>query len=192
LLGILASTRQTWTVVRRWFSIGLVMAACSSGTAPSAGPTTVSISVVTVLASDAPRVALVERFLVAFNAGDEKTVLALFNDAPVVSDCDYAKVSVVEFRGRSEVTAWLAARFADHDQLVPTVVSNENPDPASSAIGVEFARRTNDTLRRLGFPHGVKPQLATKIRFTGSGEGLRIETFANGPGGGPASDCKPS
>lgn len=135
--------------------------------------------------------ALVEQFVAAFNGGDRAGVLVLMSDDPGVSDCDYATASVVDLRGRDQVSAWLDARMSEHDQLTLSSISNSNPDPASAAIGVSFSRRTNDTLRRLGFVDGLTPQVGAKIRFTGSGAELRIEEFANGPVGGPSELCRP-
>ena len=43
----------------------------------------------------------------------------------------------------------------------------------------------------LGFADGVRPQSGAKVQFTGSGTGLRISVFANGPGGGPSKLCEP-
>jgi len=51
---------------------------------------------------------------------------------------------------------------------------------SSTALGVVYARRTSDTLRSLGQPDGIKPQLATKIILTADGK--RIGAFSNGCG----------
>ena len=150
-----------------------------------------SVTVVTVLASDAPRVVLAEHFIAAFNRGDRLAVLALMVDDPSVSDCDYATAMVVDLQGGHEVSAWLRGRIADHDRFLIERIENENTDASSAALGVTFARRTSDSLRALGFADGVQPQSAAKIRFTGSGTDLRIEAFANGPGGGPSTLCEP-
>ena len=149
------------------------------------------VTVATVLVSDAPRVALAERFIDAFNRGDRAALLALLIDDPSVSDCDYRAAADVEFRGRDQVSQWIAARIADHDHLTVERIENGNSDPSSAAIGVTFARRTSDSLRASGFPNGIRPQSSAKIRFTGSGDGLRIDTFANGPGGGASKLCAP-
>jgi hypothetical protein len=172
-------------------ALGLVVAACSSNPSADGGGDLSGVTVVTVLVSDAPRVALVERFIDAFNRGDRAALLALLIDDPSVSDCDYTASANVEFRGRSQVSQWIAGRIADHDRLSVERIENGNPDPSSAAIGVTFARRTSDGLRALGFPTGIRPKSSAKIRFAGSGDGLRIETFANGPGGGPAKLCAP-
>ena len=85
---------------------------------------------------------------------------------------------------------WVGARIADHDRFYAESIENTNPDPSSAAIGVRFARRSNDTLRQLGYEAGIAPRLDAKVAFDGSGESLRIATFANGPGGGPAELCR--
>jgi hypothetical protein len=181
----------------RWFVACAVVTSIAAGCASTASrrsvddqPSTIYVS--TVLASDAPRVALVERFFAAFNEGDRVGVLALMSDEPGVSDCDYATASVIDLRGRDQVSAWLEARISEHDRLTVSSISNSNPDPSSAAIGVSFRRRTSDTLRRLGLVDGLTPQAGAKIRFTGSGAELRIEEFANGPVGGPSELCKPT
>jgi len=132
-----------------------------------------------------------EQFIEAFNRGDRSAVLALMIDDPLVSDCDYANVTVVEVRGRDQVSAWIDGRIADHDRFTVERIENGNTDASSAAIGVVFAQRSSDSLRALGFPDGVRPQSGAKIEFTGSGTGLRITVFANGPGGGPSELCAP-
>ncbi|MGZ4678671.1 MAG: hypothetical protein ACXV4D_00755 [Ilumatobacteraceae bacterium] len=144
----------------------------------------------TTLVSDARRVDLAFRFIDAFNQADRSTLLALVSDDPTVSDCDYVAAADVEFRGRDQVSQWIDARIADNDHLVIERVENGNQDPSSAAVGVTFVRRRSDSLRALGFPV-IRPKLSAKIRFVGSGDGLRIETFANGPGGGPPTLCAP-
>ena len=168
-----------------------IATACSSDSSQAADDAISGVTVVTVLASDAPRVALAERFIDAFNRGDRAAMLALLTDDPTVSDCDYVAAADIEFRGRDQVSQWIAARIADHDHLTVERIENGNPDPSSAAIGVSFARRTSDSLRASGFPNGIQPKPSAKIRFAGSGTGLRIDTFANGPGGGPSELCAP-
>ena len=118
--------------------------------------------------------------------------VALMVDDPVVSDCDYTTATVVELRGRDQVSGWLDGRIADHDTLTTERIENGNTDASSAAIGVVFSRRNSDSLRAFGFVDGIRPQSAAKIRFIGSGDDLRIEAFANGPVGGPAKLCQPA
>lgn len=145
------------------------------------------VTIVTALASDAQRVALVQRFIEAFNRGDRSALLALMGDGSVVSDCDYTNAAVVDVAGRDQVSAWLDSRIADHDRFATELIENSNTDESAPALGVTFARRSNDSLRKLGFTAGIRPQLAAKVRFSGSGQDQRIEAFANGPVGGDAS-----
>jgi hypothetical protein len=172
--------------------LALVGLGCSSDT-PRGGTNgeLSEVTIATVLASDAPRVALVEQFIEAFNRGDRSAALALMIDDPIVSDCDYAHVTVVEARGRDQVSAWIDGRIADHDRFTVERIENGNTDASSAAIGVVFARRSSDNLRALGFADGVWPQSGAKVQFTGSGTGLRITVFANGPGGGSSKLCEP-
>jgi hypothetical protein len=167
-----------------------VVAGCSSESSVGGSGDISGVTVVTALVSDAPRVDLAFRFIDAFNQGDRATLLALLSDDPAVSDCDYVAAADVEFRGRDQVSQRIAARIADHDHLVIERVENENQDPSSAAIGVTFVRRRSDSLRALGFA-SIRPKSSAKIRFVGSGDGLRIEAFANGPGGGPSTLCAP-
>jgi hypothetical protein len=185
-------------VSRRWVrrvgscvALALSVAGCSTDRSTGASRDLSGVTVVTALASDAPRVALAEQFIDAFNRGDSAALLGLLVDDPSVSDCDYTAAADVEFRGRDQVSQWIAARIADHDHLTVERIENGNPDPSSAAIGVTFNRRSSDSLRALGFLTGIHPKSSAKIRFAGTGNGLRIEAFANGPGGGPAKLCAP-
>jgi hypothetical protein len=192
--GHYAVVRESRNRVRRVAScVALalgVVAGCSSDSSVGGSGDISGVTVVTALVSDRPRVDLAFRFIDAFNQGDRATLLALFSDDPAVSDCDYVAAADVEFRGRDQVSQWIAARIADHDDLVIERVENGNQDPSSAAIGVTFVRRSSDSLRALGFA-SIRPKSSAKIRFVGSGDGLRIETFANGPGGGPSTLCAP-
>jgi hypothetical protein len=88
------------------------------------------------------------------------------------------------------VERWLNQRFADRDYLQVGRVYNENPETPTGGLGVEFSRRTSKTLRALGFPNGIKPQLSAKVRLTSVGVS-RIAVFANGPVGGSQDSCRP-
>jgi hypothetical protein len=134
----------------------------------------------TVSGAPPASVAVVVRFVDAFNAAKLDEAAALFSDDANVSDCDFTTHTVVEAQGRDAIRAWLAARFADHDQLVIGSVFNRNPD-SDRAVGVEFAKRTSDTIARLGAPDGITPDVVAKVVLDASGE--RIGAFANGPGG---------
>ena len=132
-------------------------------------------------------VALVVRFVAAFNAARMDEAVALFAEDANVSDCDYASQTVVEARGPAAIRSWLERRIADHDRLVIGRIFNMNPD-SDRAIGVEFALRSSDSIARLGAPSGLVPEVTAKIAIDASGE--RIEAFANGPGGADPGDVR--
>jgi hypothetical protein len=112
----------------------------------------------------------------------------LFAEHASVSDCDYRNVRAIELTGRRQISLWLVQRFEDHDQFVVARIFNDNPDQPLGVGGVEYRRRTSDSLRRLGFARGIGPRLTTKVVFTEAHEILR---FANGPVGGPRKLCRP-
>jgi hypothetical protein len=195
---------------RSWAGVGLVaatvlVAGCTARGAPpaSGGPAATAEAptstipatavapgeraggVFTVNAAQAREVAAVVEFLRAFNAGRQGEALALFGDEPVVSDCDYRAARTAEFHGRAAVAGWLRRRAADHDRLTLAGISDENPEQPVGVVGVEYERRTSDTLRALGFAAGIVPRVATKVVFTAEG---RIGRFVNGGG---ADLCRP-
>ena len=143
---------------------------------PSASPS----ASFTVSGASPAFVAMVVRFVDAFNAADLEAAAALFADDANVSDCDFTTHTVVEMRGRDAIRAWLVGRFADHDRLVIGRIFNANPD-SDQAAGVEFARRSSDMIARLGAPDGIAPETSAKVVLDGSGQ--KIAGFANGPGG---------
>lgn len=160
---------------------GSVATATSSAAAHGQG-------VFSLSAAQAQEVAVIVEFFRAYNAGQLEMVLAMFASNADVSDCDYRAVKDVEFQGRADVARWLRQRIAEHDLLTVARIADENPDQPVGVVGVEYQRRSNDTLRSLGFPNGITPILATKVVFTAA---YRIERFANGPFGGPDEACRP-
>ena len=191
--ALVGQSRDRVRFVATCLILAIAFAGCSSDKSARENDDISGVTIVTALASDGPRVVLAERFIDALNRGDRATVRVLFADDPSVSDCDYTSTKVVEFRGRDQVSGWIDGRIADHDHLTVERIENGNDDPSSAAIGVTFARRSSDSLRALGFADGVRPpQGSAKIRFVGSGTSLRIEAFANGPGGGSPTLCKPA
>jgi hypothetical protein len=129
----------------------------------------------------------VVHFLDAFNAGSFRRALSSFTDEPrivgeiSVSDCDYRRRKSVLYRGRLEVAAWLRHRIADRDRLTMSsirLLSTAPPTTYHRGAAVEYSRRTSNTLRALGYPHGIQPRLATKIVFTTKGP-VRMVGFAN-------------
>jgi hypothetical protein len=140
----------------------------------------------------ARQVSTVVRMVDAYNAGRLDQLLPLLEDGVGWTDCDYKVGALVTLTGKAEVTSYLRQRFADRDQLDIGTVFNQNPDPASSDLtaGVEFSRRSSDTLRAMGFTAGIKPTLVAKVIFDFTGS--RIATFANGPFGGSIEACRRS
>ena len=159
--------------------------ALPAASAEKGAQTTFSLS-----AAQAREVSLTVQFITAFNGRRFHQTLALLTQRVSVSDCDYKNVRVVSLDGRQAVGRWLRQRFADHDRLIPARIYDENPDQPFGVVGVEYSRRTSDTLRRLGFPKGIVPKLASKVGF--ATQPLRIRAFANGPYGGDPNLCRPS
>ena len=130
-------------------------------------------------------------FIQAYNNGLLEEALVMLSEDVVVSDCDYPEVQAVEFLGKVEAEEWLRKRLEDQDRLVVSRISNENPDQSgrhTTAVG--YARRSSETLDRLGFAEGIEPALASKVVF--SAEPVRIQRFANGPIGGDRALCLPA
>jgi hypothetical protein len=138
----------------------------------------------------AQEVGVVAGFLGAFNRRQLQKSLTYLSADPTVSDCDYRRMRAVQVSGKRSVKRWLNQRFADRDYLQVGRVYNENPETPTGGLGVEFSRRTSKTLRALGFPNGIKPQLSAKVRLTSVGVS-RIAVFANGPVGGSQDSCRP-
>jgi hypothetical protein len=139
----------------------------------------------------AEQVRLTVEFVNAFNAHRLRPAVAVLAPNALGSDCDYRRVRAGRFFGKAQIAAWLRWRFADRDHLDVARIFNENPEGADQAVGLDYRRRTSHTLRALGFPHGIKPQLGSKVVFTLGRRPLRIARFANGPVGGSADLCRP-
>jgi hypothetical protein len=114
--------------------------------------------------AQAQEIATVVGFVRAYNAGDLDAALSYVKhrrDIPYgASDCDYRRHTSRIYWFRKGLIQWLRARFADHDHLTISRVY------ASSQVGfvvVEFTRRTSDSLRRLGYPNGIVPQIGVKM-----------------------------
>jgi len=140
-------------------------------------------------AAQAQEVSTTIRYLAAFNGRRLRDARALLSSNVAISDCDYTRVHVQEFHGLAAATGWLRRRFADRDRLVLSRIYNENADDPTGSVGLEFARRTNLTLRKLGYASGIVPKGATKVLFT-SGS-IRIRALSLGPVGGSADLCRP-
>ena len=102
----------------------LLMAACSptvpaSRPESAAPPSTFALAppppglTFTVTGAQAAMVALVVRFVDAFNTADLDGAARLFGADSNVSDCDYANQAVIEAKGDAAIRSWLAQRFAE-------------------------------------------------------------------------------
>ena len=177
--------RRRWTVAAA--ALGALAAIGTAGSA-SSPPRPAPFSVTRYQAAE---VSVVVRFLDAFNARQLQVALGVFQPSANVGDCDYRNVRAVNVHGRREIARWLRQRFADHDRLIASRIVNENPAQPEGVVLVEYARRTSDTLRALGFPNGIEPQGATKVVFTRAIP-PRMLVFGNGPGAGPPEPlCRP-
>jgi hypothetical protein len=143
-----------------------------------------------VVGRQAQEVAVTIRFVNAFNAHNLRQALAAFAPNARGSDCDYGRGEAVFFKGKRAIAAWLRKRFADDDHLGIARLGNDNTARPEGVLATEWAIRKSKTLRRLGFPHGIVPRLSAKVVFTRSFP-PRITAFANGPGGGDPSICRP-
>jgi hypothetical protein len=121
-------------------------------------------------------------FFDAYNASQLDAALALMDEQGQISDCDFQANRPVLFRGKSQIAHWLRQRFADHDQLIVRKI-----DAGNSVVGVEFAGRISDTLRRLGYPDGITPNLVAKVVMKWGGS--TIDGIALGPGFHSTNTC---
>lgn len=188
----------------------LMLVACETApttgtprTAPETSPPPPTLVAPTpAIEGDVAGAQVILSFITAFNAGQFDAAYQLLDeDYIVVSDCDWQSgvgIDLPHFpsinRPKSkqltvEVAEWLRQRMADHDHLFVSRVSGGTLQPR--AFGVDFARRTSDTLRRLGFPNGITRILGAKVIL--SDDHMHISGFAMGPG--PLSehspDCRP-
>ena len=150
-----------------------------SSSPPPSSPPPSSVTF-TVSGPQADKIALVVRFVTAFNGAQLDDALGLLAEDANISDCDFGTHLAVQAQGRVAIRSWLMQRFADHDRLAIARIFNMNPD-SDRAVGVEFARRSSDTIARLGAPNGLAPDGITTLGFDASGQ--RIGGFANGPVG---------
>jgi len=143
-------------------------------------------------AGAARRVATVVKLVDAYNAADMAGVRALL--APEVAAwADCAGDKFVAINGQYGVFAPVAkaatipyfqARFADHDRLEIGQITTI-PGVGGEGVGIRFARRSNDSLRTLGFSNGIVGPQTNKTAFDASG---LVVAFANASG---PQDCHP-
>ncbi|MDQ6656935.1 MAG: hypothetical protein M3Z00_01655, partial [Actinomycetota bacterium] len=130
-----------------------------------------------------------ERFIVAYNAGDVEGGLAQFSRTQPVafSDCDYTTQQLVDGHGTAKLTAWLRRNTAQHDRLGITNIVDENFGQPLGVLGVSVSRRSSDAIARAGHPKGITPSTGAKVIFDATG---LITEFNNGPYGGPPNACR--
>ena len=165
--------------------VAVVAIAVARGSSGSSRPT-----IYNLVGRQAQEVAVATEFVNAFNAHNLQQALATFAPNALGSDCDYRHGRVVLFKGKREIAGWLRKRFADDDHLGIARVSNGNAAQPVGVLAIDWAIRKSATLRRLGFPHGIVPQLSAKVVFR-PGFPPRIGAFGNGPAGGDPSVCRP-
>jgi hypothetical protein len=166
-------------------AVAAAVAVAVAGAHGSSRPTTFSL-----VARQAQEVAVTTRFVNAFDTHNLRLALATFAPSAAGSDCDYRRGRVVTFRGTQGVAAWLRSRFADGDYLGIDRVWNGNTESPVGVLAVDWKIRRSATLRRLGFPRGIVPELSAKVVFT-QGPRPRIKALGNGPVGGDPSSCRP-
>jgi hypothetical protein len=156
--------------------------------APSPYPSPVLRITLVPLPTNIPDVIVILDFFNALNAGNFDDAVARLDDGIGISDCDFQALKNISFAGKLESAQWLRARIADHERFFVNDVLGGGLSP--SVWGVEFDRRTSDTLRRLGFPNGIRNQISAKVILTSDLK--QLDRLALGPG--PLSDgssCRP-
>jgi len=150
-------------------AIGAATAAGIAGATQEqrASPTTFSVTRV-----QAQEIAAVVGFIHAYNHADLKAALTYLAKMPrsgqsttTATDCDYRRRTTKVYVFRRGFKRWLKQRFADHDRLTFGRILDKNPAQPIGVVGVEYARRQSDTLRKLGYPKGIVPQIAQKLPF---------------------------
>jgi hypothetical protein len=181
--------------------VALSYASCTSATTPQGTALSSSPSVAATTTADpfgwidaaaARRVATVLKLVDAYNAADISGVQALL--APEVGWTDCAGDRFVSINSefsrprplpKAETVPYLQARFADHDRLEIAKITTA-PCNGGDCVGIRFARRSNDSLRALGFPNGIVWPLTNKTVFDANG---LVRAFANASG---QQDCHPT
>jgi hypothetical protein len=130
-------------------------------------PNTFSISRI-----QSEEVAAVVGFIHSYDRRDLKDTLSYVDtrreagQSPITaSDCDYRRKRTEVYALRAGFVRWLKRRFLEHDRLTIRRIFDQNPVQPVGVVGVEYARRTNDTLRKLGFRNGIVPQVGQKVPF---------------------------
>jgi hypothetical protein len=126
-------------------------------------------------------VATAAAFVDAFNRGVESAALALIDDSIAgMTDCDYRAGVVRSYKGKQGITNWLRERQADHDQIAIGTLYNHGG--SSNVIGANWAHRSSDTLRSMGFGGGINPGTGAKLQYSADGSRLMTLMFSPEPG----------
>lgn len=143
-------------------------------------------------AGAARRVATVVKVIDAYNAGDLPGLQALL--APEVAawaDCagdKFVAINAPSLRfpvPKAETAPYFRERFADHDHLEIGQITTVSLSGNGNGVGIKFSRRSNDSLRALGFPDGILGPQTNKTVFDTNG---LVVAFANASG---PQDCHP-
>jgi hypothetical protein len=142
-------------------------------------------------AAAARRVTTVVKLVDAYNAADLAGVQALL--APEVAWADCAGDKFLTISGefgtprpmtKAETIPYFQARFADRDRMEIAQITTA-PCNGGDCVGIRFGRRSNDSLRAIGFPDGFVGPQTNKTVFDASG---LVVAFANASG---PQDCHP-
>jgi hypothetical protein len=165
--------------------LALIGLAVVAGMAGAAGTKAHKAGTFNVTRVQAEEIAAVVGFLDAYNSGDMKASLRYFDfpkhlssyEADGATDCDYRRQTTRVFYHRKGVVRWLKQRFADRDRLTLGRILDLNPAQPIGVVGVDYVRRTSDTLRKLGFPKGIVPQVGQKLPFRFKGGVVKFQFF---------------
>jgi len=154
----------------------------------------------TVSRLQAEEIAAVVGFIRAYNRANLKAALTYLEDkrgahgqeTTAATDCDYRRQTEKIYVFRSGFARWLRQRFADHDRLLLSQILDQNPAQLVGVVGVRFARRKSDTLRKLGFPRGIVPKITMKLPLHFHRGRVKFPFFAlaSRAPAGPNPDCK--
>jgi hypothetical protein len=179
----------------------LLFAGCASASPQAVATPSASPSVPATASADpygwidaaaARRIATVVKLVDAYNAADMAGVQALL--APEVAawaDCAGDRFVAINGQfgvfaplGKAATIPYFQARFADHDRLEIGQITTI-PGVGGEGVGIRFSRRSNDSLRTLGFPNGIVGPQTNKTVFDAAG---LVVAFANASG---PQDCHP-
>ncbi len=159
--------------VKRFSSLAITLLAITAGIAGAAFTQERKPATFKVTAAQASEIAAITGFLRAYNSRNLSAALRYFYfpkklgqfEGDGATDCDYRRQTTKVYEHRPGVVRWLKQRFADHDRLTLAWIADQNPAQPIGVVGVKYARRVSDTLRKLGFRKGIVPQIVQKLPF---------------------------